>query len=425
MTQSPATACHASRPVRPFLALAVALGLFGLTARGAVAAPGSLDKSFGTNGIATPKLKIQLQTVGGALQSDGRIVIAGENGSLNDFIVVRLTSHGKLDPTFGKGGVARVDLGGQEIPAGIAVQPGDDKILVVGSSGNYAAIVRLTAKGQIDTTFNGTGFHILDAGIGFSAFHSVLAQTDGRIVTVGAVIGSASFLVTRFNEDGTLDASFSGDGIATVPFSGTTEASSVALQSDDSYVVAGFAGGLSQIGIVRLTPGGDLDSSFGGTGKVVVGGFFGNFINGLAVRPGDKPILAGLASQHFGLFALNNDGSTDTSFDGDGREITPLTNGGDAAASVAVQDDGKLLLAGDADALGAPFAIGLARYATDGSLDATFGKSGIVVTRLKTPSLTASSVLRSPGAGSNTIVVVGTFAGRTRTGVAAARYKIN
>ena len=415
----------ASRPIRPFLALAIALSVFSLPPRASFAAPGALDKTFGINGIATPKLKIQLQTVAAALQSDGRILIAGENGSLNDFIVVRLTAHGKLDPSFGKGGVARLDLGGQDVPAGIAVQPADDKIVVVGSSDTNAAIVRLTAKGQPDTTFNGTGIHILNAGIGFSAFHAVLAQTDGRIVAVGAAISSASFLVARFNEDGTLDASFSGDGVATVPFSGTTGASSVALQSDDSYVVAGFAGSLSQIGVVRLTPGGDLDGAFGGTGKVVVGGFFGNFINGLAVRPGDKPILAGLASQHFGLFGLNNDGSTDTSFDGDGREITTLTNGGDAATSVAVQDDGKLLVAGDADALGAPFAFGLVRYGTDGSLDATFGKSGVVVTRLKIASLTASSVLRSPGASSNTIVVVGTFSGRVRTGVAAARYKIN
>ncbi len=172
------------------------------------------------------------------------------------------------------------------------------------------------AAGDLDPTFSGDGKQISDFGAGASGAAAAVRQGDGKIVAVGAADGN--FLVARYNLDGSLDPSFSGDGRVQTNFTGSEDARDVALQGN----------------------------------KIVVVGSDGS---------GD-----------FALARYNPDGSLDTNFSGDGKQRTNF-GGGDAASRVVLQGDGKIVAVGvrrDPVAGGDVFA--LARYKLNGALDTSF-----------------------------------------------------
>ena len=182
---------------------------------------------------------------------------------------------------------------------------------------------------------------------------------------------------------GALDPSFGGDGRVLTNFTpGTDEALGVGVQpADGKIVAAGGAGG--SFGVVRYNPGGGLDSSFGGDGKVrteFTRGFDGAFDMTLQLADG-KIVAVGRAGGRGGRFALaryNTNGTLDSTFGGDGKVITDFSRGDDLAFGVAIQADGKIVAAGRAGGGGGRFAV--ARYNSNGTLDTTFGGDGKVIT---------------------------------------------
>jgi uncharacterized delta-60 repeat protein len=238
-------------------------------------ADGTVDSGFGTNGIATGTLiYLDVAQVGDiAVQADGAILVAGNaEVNLNDeFKVVRFTSAGALDATFGVGGSAVGVFGGYAIGQSVAIQP-DGKILVGGGRNNSGvflfSVVRFNANGSLDTGFGGGGL----AEMGGAQGSEMLLQPDGKILVCGTA-GSFidyDFGVTRFNSDGTLDEAFGGgDGIASQNV-GTQVyyndfAYSMALQADGRIVVGGWttANFSDDYGLVRFNSDGSLDTSFG------------------------------------------------------------------------------------------------------------------------------------------------------------------
>lgn len=254
----------------------------------------------------------------------------------------------------------------------------------------------LAQAGTLDASFDGDGMVFTDFMAGYDAAASVAVQPDGKIVTVGYATGAGSssdFGVTRHLPDGSLDTTFSGDGRqVTDILTFGDEARSVAIQPDGGIVVSGYAYnsfGLVNSVVVRYLPDGSLDPSFSADGIVIIeyqfGGFAESSANAVALQADGKIVVAGGATVGndgvFALARLNTDGSLDNTFSFDGRVTTDLTNDADACLAVAIQPDGRIVVSGFSFN-GIDDDVSLARYNTDGSLDAGFSGDGIMTTVL-------------------------------------------
>ena len=209
------------------------------------------------------------------------------------------------------------------------------------------------APGDLDLTFSGDGKQTTDFGFGVASAAATVRQPDGKIIAVGADEGHAgsNFALARYNADGTLDTSFSGDGKQTTEFGGEDRATAVALQGDGKIVAVGEGGGsffLPDFALARYNPNGSLDTSFSGDGKQTTdfGGPDGDGATGVAIQ-GDGKIVAvgyGGTQRDFVVARYDPNGSLDTSF-GSGPQTTDF-GGSDVARGVAIQSDGKIVVGG-------------------------------------------------------------------------------
>jgi len=352
-----------------------------------------LDTSFGTGGkVITDFGGYNDFAHGVVVQPDGKIVAAGMTTSNQgtEFALARYNSDGTLDRIFGSGGTVTTNFfGATDVAFAVALQT-DGKIVAAGVTHdglNTIALARYNSDGTLDAGF-GTGGKVTDnfAGVGAVAF-AVAAQPDGKVVVAGwaNIAGGADFALVRYNSNGTLDASFGTSGKVTTKFpdsQGSSLASvfSVAVQPDGKIVAAGDArinGGYDFV-LARYNSNGTLDASFGTGGRVITD-FAGSDdgAEAVALQPDGKIVAAGFArSVDFGLARYNSNGTLDASFGTGGRVTTDFAGLNDAAYGVAVQEDGKIVAAGYA---GTSLAFGhldfgLARYNGDGTLDASFGK---------------------------------------------------
>jgi uncharacterized delta-60 repeat protein len=245
-------------------------------------------------------------------------------------------------------------------------------------------IARYNPNGTLDTTFSGDGKQRTDFGSGADEATGVAVQGDGKIVVVGGGgvdgEGFLDFAVARYNPNGSLDTSFSGDGKQRTDLGGDDEASGVALQPNGKIVAVGTGGGGPEnppaFALARYNPNGSLDTTFSGDGKQTTD--FGYTANGVALQANGKIVAVGHARPgDFGLARYNPNGSLDTTFSGDGLQTTDFGFGADdEATGVALQGDGKIVAAGYASggATGGDFA--LARYNPNGTLDSSFSGDG-------------------------------------------------
>jgi len=180
-----------------FLAIMAALlVLLSLDSAGPVAAaPGDLDLSFGLDGkVLTDFGGLEVGNAV-AIQTDGKIVVAGSRDFLfnQDFAVVRYNSDGNLDNSFGSGGKVITGFGGTELARAVAIQT-DGKIVVAGHNGVDFALARYNSDGTLDTSFSEDGKVLTDFG-GLEFGNAVAIQTDGKIVAAGTKTG---FLLSDF-----------------------------------------------------------------------------------------------------------------------------------------------------------------------------------------------------------------------------------
>ena len=200
-----------------------------------------------------------------------------------------------------------------------------------------------------------------------------------------------SIPAVTYAQDGLLDLSFDTDGIVTTAI-GTSDdfGRAVAVQEDGKIIVAGYSFNGSQdvFAMVRYNTDGSLDNSFDSDGIVTSEiGASGNRAHAIAIQDDGKIVLAGYSyngsNNDFAVARYNTNGSLDLRFDADGYATTGFdTFSNDRAFAVAIQPDGKIVIAGyntdeDSDR---DFAV--VRYNTDGSLDNSFGTGGIVSTPL-------------------------------------------
>ena len=351
---------------------------------------GSLDTTFGIDGKQTTADGAILSGGNGiALQSDGKILVAGFSHSGNDFDfgLVRYNSDGSLDTSFDSDGKVITVSAGYELALGIALQQ-DGKILVAGHApgddGIYDdfALVRYNANGSLDTTFDGDGKLTTAIGAGQDNGESVVLQSDGKILMAGYSYiegNSDDFSLVRYNADGSLDATFDGDGKVTTAIGTRSDVGkSVTLQPDGKILVAGSsvnASGGMDFALVRYNTDGSLDNTFDGDGKVTTN--IGGMAQSVTLQSDGKILVAGGDGYDFALVRYNSNGSLDTTFDGDGKLTTAVGISTDIPGSVTVQPDGKILVTGWSDN-GSNYDVALVRYNSDGSLDSSFGGSNIL-----------------------------------------------
>ncbi len=356
------------------------------------AADGDLDPSFGNDGIVTIEVGTGAEVKSVAIQSDGKIVAVGHalSGGKPFATLVRYNTNGTLDMSFGSNGIVTAGIGGIERAESVAIQS-DGKIVTVGrasyggSTENFT-LTRHNTDGTLDTSFGSGG--IVMTGNGNAK--SVVIQDDGKIIAAGSIGSNAG--LARYNIDGTLDTSFGSDGIVTT----TTlwGVLSLTIQGDGKIVAAGSSTeftGVHYFALARYNTDGTLDTSFGSDGIVITIETGGIQVSArsVAIQSDGKIVASGNSddgtspwSQVFDFMVVryNTDGTLDTSFGSGGIVKTDIGGNEEIAESVIIQGDGKIVAAGHALDNDGGTMFTLARYNTDGTLDASFGNGGIVTT---------------------------------------------
>ena len=360
--------------------------------------PGTLDPTFGNNGIVTTDFNSNTMEVGQSvvLQPDGKIVLAGYtypsvSSSIRDFAVARYNVNGTLDNTFGNGGKVTTDFGYSDSGNSIAIQS-DGKIIVAGSSNYDFVLARYNTNGTIDSTFGINGKVTSHIGTGSAVAYSIALQNDEKIIAAGyacfndSIFGyDCAFALARYNTNGILDSTFGINGIASPNFgyfnNDQATAHDLSVQIDGKIIIAGgteyndsITGyNCSVFAMARYYPSGILDNTFGTNGMVTTE-FGSNDVDGcnsISIQNNEKIVLAGIAAdsshgpERFAVARYETNGSLDNTFGINGKVITSI--GTDSwAISTAIQSDGKIVIAGGGDLnSSSKYDFALARYYGD------------------------------------------------------------
>ena len=386
--------------------------------------PGDLDPTFGTDGKVRTDFPLTAQVGGGALQPDGKIVVAARTGASNPYVIARYTSDGDPDTTFGTSNGRQISPFNVFTRA-VAIQP-DGKILV-GGSGEAPlpvsfALFRLNSDGSTDASFGSNGLLTLDYGAESYAY-DVVVLSDGKILVSGEVFLDNSFLLVRLNPNGSLDITF-GNGGSVRAKMGTAvapgAAAAIAIQPDGKIVAAGFSA--DAWAIARFHPDGQFDNDFSNDGKILF-----NFSEAadkavdVVLQPDGKILVAG---QHWGMLGatsvvarLNPDGTPDNTFGTGANGIVQPLQEINLAASLVLDASGKILIAGT-KLLFPGNDIIVIRLNPDGSKDTTFGVGGVAQTDVDLQDVAEELLLQPDGK----VVVVGFCAGSTTAAIVLARY---
>lgn len=366
------------------------------------ATPGNLDPTFSVGGIAALDFKRgwRDQANAIAIQRDGKIVVTGCAENCGEGGLARFNADGSLDITFGTSGLVKTDYQLLYNPAAIVVQP-DGKLLATGCVSNWCtafALARYNQDGSLDSTFGSGGLVNTSMGIGSASPAGMALQLDGKIVVVGCVKGCSDFGLARYNTNGSLDTTFGSGGKVVTDLLNADDANAVVIQPDGKIVVAGCAQDCTSFALARYTSSGSRDTTFGEDGITTT--LFNGKSEAFAVtlQLDGKIVVAGCgeycgSGSEFGDFAVaryNSNGSLDTTF-GTGGKVTTNFDGFDTAYAVAIQADGKILVAG---VVQYNSSFGLVRYDAGGNLDQSFGTGGKVVTYLGNQSVPKAMALQ-------------------------------
>ncbi|MBK9481878.1 MAG: T9SS type A sorting domain-containing protein [Bacteroidetes bacterium] len=403
---------------------------------------GVLDHTFDNDGKVTTLIGDLCEGNAVAIQSDNKIVVAGfADISPYAFAAVRYNTDGSLDNSFDGDGKVTLKVGtGNSRANAVAIQ-NDGKIVLAGqavdSSNHVFAVVRFNTDGSLDTTFSNDGIVTTFLGSYLSWAYAIAIQSDGKIVVAGEYdggnISNLDFTIVRYNTDGSLDNTFDIDGIvitAVTPGNVVDNLHAVAIQSDGKIVVTGetrqLGGTDVDIALVRYNIDGSLDLSFDTDGKVNTAIGVGNhadFGGSVGIQNDGKIIVGGRSfngsNYDFSLVRYNSNGGLDSTFSADGKMTSPIGSISDLGQSLAVQTDGKILLAGFTEFPLSYPQFALVRFNTDGSIDSSFSNDGICTTSFGNTGAWGYAVdLQSDGR----IVVAGTNDYGPYNEIAVARY---
>lgn len=330
---------------------------------------GSLDATFGSGGVVLARtLARGAGAFSVAIQGDGKIVVAGA-GKLptneSAIGVVRLLPSGSLDQGFGKGGMVSTAVGTNSVAYDVAILA-DGGILVAGGTSSAVLLARYTRRGALDPAFGSLG--VVTTGVmpfpGVASAQALAIDATGRPVIAGRASTSLgaknAWLLARYQADGSLDGSFSSDGIAVMPVSADgNQALGVATQGDGRIVAVGVSTEVSGLDmtITRSNTDGTLDGGFGTSGVALAGP---GSLTDVAIQSDGKIVAAGGFDDHFTVVRTLANGGLDPSF-GSGGTVATTSTFPVGASAMAIQADGKLLVIGNSFD-GVRWRIVIARY---------------------------------------------------------------
>jgi uncharacterized delta-60 repeat protein len=328
---------------------------------------GTLDASFGAGGKVITNLGYQIEECHAVvIQADGKIVAVGTSGNDNAAVgsgitLVRYNPDGSLDASFGADGKVRTRINSVDSAFAAALQP-DGKIVVAGQSAvsfgvSHFSVARYHTDGKLDTSFGAGGMVTTAFGNSVNQFANAIAiQSDGKIVALGTVVNAnrGDFALARYNTDGSLDNTFGTGGKITTDFGSRSDrGGDIAIQSDGKIIAAGSSytsnPDTDSFALARYNTDGTLDTSFGAGGKVVNPTAESFFANAVVIQANGKIIVAGTVGFpdiRFALTRYNTNGSFDTTFGTGGTVTTNISAGYDEAFAVTIQSDGKIIAAG-------------------------------------------------------------------------------
>ena len=338
-------------------------------------ATGALDAGFGTSGIEV------LST--NSVYGNASVLGVGQGDGLflaNASFVAHLTAAGIPDPTFnGTGSLVHAFGLNQLNLTGMVRQP-DGKLVVLGYGGDVwdfqntnFVVARLTLTGVLDSTFNGTGFRVIDTADPGPKYNSIALDPNGRIVVASRDLDN-NFRVVRLLGGGTIDPGFNGTGtvvVADAPIANYQGQHGLAVDSQANILLAAGS-------VIRLTPAGGLDTAFGVGGKAPLP--IPGQVKAFAVDGADRPLIAGdgVVSADFVVARLTNTGVPDPAFGVNGVvHVAPGAGITSAAVeAIALDAGGRILLAGVAQTVGTAVTT-IARVTDTGVLDPSFNLTGL------------------------------------------------
>ncbi|TKK65384.1 T9SS type A sorting domain-containing protein [Ilyomonas limi] len=397
----------------------------------AVGQAGTLDSSFGNNGIQAEAVFTNLNL----LNEQGREVLTSTNGDIflviqveiqNDKFtrIVKYLPDGRPDPSYGNAGYSNA----VNLNVTSAAMLGG-KIEVAGyvynlNSGNFdydIALARFTANGKLDSAFGENGRVTTDFNGYADVANSVTLQAD-KIIVAGS--SNNDFALARYTTDGILDSTFGVNGKVTTDFYSYEDyANAIALQGN-KIIVAGYSRNTIDFSfdfaLARYTADGMADSSFRENGRVTAN-FKENaseYANAIMLQ-GDKIVVAGNTDNasandnDFALARYTADGILDSVFGENGMVTTDFNSLDDVAYSIALQENKVVVGGANGNFI-------LARYTIDGMLDASFGKNGKVTTGFNSPFDGANSIALQGNK-----IIAGGFTTSSNYDFALARYAVD
>lgn len=444
----------------------------------------ALDPTLGNDGRIVTDFNDQSESVSAiVIQPDGKMIVAGNIISDNrfDFLVVRYNSDGSLDDgtandstpgdSFGTGGKAQTGFFEFNSHASsMALQP-DGKLLVAGTAytgyssfKNQFAIARYNSDGSLDSSFGNDGKVTTSVSGHSDSIRRIFLKPDGKIMAVGSSLiplddtpyppVSLYLSMARYNSDGSLDNgtvndstpgdSYGNGGVITYNSPSEGGINDVIIQPDGKVLTVGAGPSgddLPDFFVARYNTDGSLDDgtvndlrpgdSFG-TGGIVHTTFTHSYDipNAVALQPDGKIVVAGRVfydneGADMGMVRYHRDGSLDSSFGNGGKTLTDFNNREDGADVMIIQPDGKIILAGRSQDPG-PYGdfgmFALSRYNLNGKLDQSFGQSGKLNTVL---TLDISSVYALALQPDGKVVAAGSIFGDLTHDIGLARYATN
>ncbi|MBT3302845.1 MAG: T9SS type A sorting domain-containing protein, partial [Bacteroidetes bacterium] len=334
---------------------------------------GTYDSTFGLNGIVKTDLQLGSDDVAYSLslQTDGKLILAGysDNGSSKDAALVRYHTNGIIDSSFGSNGVVLTDFeASQQDEIHVAkIHHLTGKIIVGGttiinSTNSKPVVARYLSNGSLDTTFNANGIRLLwITSLDYQYYFSVedlAVQPNGKISAVGwrdfpSMQWSSDYWACRINADGSMDNTFSLDGVNVYngSFNGNDRAYAMLLKSNNKMLIAG-GGSITSIYYDFSVFEAEEDGGVGAwSAKADYGTLLDDIAYGIKEDDNGKFVMAGStgnsASKEFAIVRINADESLDTSFDTDGKLAFKFDNNSlNECYDLAIQTDNKIVVVG-------------------------------------------------------------------------------
>jgi uncharacterized delta-60 repeat protein len=347
---------------------------------------GTLDTTFGDGGCSlTPPIASAIPTLG-ALTGDGKFISAGYISPFpGSLFLTKSNSNGTLDLSFGTNGVSTPDIVG--FISGLAIDSEDRIVATVYSTRNNAntiiiayTIIRFTSDGVLDDSFDSDG--ILELGLGYQEQRAdaVIIGPNDSIIVGGTADGA--FTLLKYDETGARDLTFGEEGIASTQFSNGANLRSLALDNNGKIVAIGYDNPAAKLIAARYNFDGTPDLTFGDSGTAETSFTFYFYPSNVRIDSANRVVVGGSSTDSLVLLRFKSNGTLDDSFGANGRATKILTQPYPSLNSIALDAQDNVYATGYVVSPDGSYQVLLTRFTSAGVLDDTFGDQGITLTQI-------------------------------------------